>query len=123
MAAAVTRRALSCLLRIGFSANIVSHCALARAKPVGHQQAACRLKGLQSQVMCHLKVHTQQYDYECQICSARFYHKVSIHVALLPEYLQQPLHASHCGYSLQDQLAQHARMHTGARPYACHYSH
>ena len=29
----------------------------------------------------------------------------------------------HCDYSLQDQLTQHARKHTGARPYACHHPH
>ncbi|XP_039960356.1 uncharacterized protein LOC120774692 [Bactrocera tryoni] len=102
-----------------------------RAKPIAHEaksvtlENVCHICGisftLSRNLMCHLKRHTNQREYQCAHCPKKFFDGATMRVHERSHTKSRPYVCDQCGasYATGSKLNQHLKRHSGQRDFTC----
>jgi len=85
----------------------------------GCQKAFCD----SSNLIKHIRTHTQEKPYECTQCEKKFSHKSSLREHGNVHTGKKPFSCEQCGKSFgqNSNLTRHIRLHTGEKPFVCSF--
>ncbi|XP_037773026.1 zinc finger protein 701-like [Penaeus monodon] len=105
------------------SSNLVHNCndmskVSFRAKDCGKTYSS---DGVQSHISIHMRVHTEEKPYNCEICNNTFSRKNNLVRHMRIHASKKPYSCEICNKSLSERshLVKHTRVHTKEKPYNC----